>query len=88
METARTFTPSASPARRHDGLRPLAAFLLAVVLVLNACDVSAQPDRNGPPKLGPPPSLRLRRSFSPPVIPGGATLKFEIKLLSIQSAGQ
>jgi predicted Zn-dependent peptidase len=59
METARTFTPSASPARRHDGLRPLAAFLLAVVLVLNACDVSAQPDRNGPPKLGPPPSLRL-----------------------------
>jgi zinc protease len=50
-----------SPAPSGTALRlpRIAYVIIGAMLILRPVDLQAQPDRSGPPKLGPPPSLRL-----------------------------
>ncbi len=60
METAPSINlASSSPRRGLVSVRRTSVIVAAMTLLLHAGEVSAQPDRSGPPKLGPPPSLRL-----------------------------
>jgi len=43
----------------HEVLRRIAPLTLALIILLNPVRLCAQPDRSGPPKMGPPPSLKL-----------------------------
>ena len=57
MNTARS---SAPPVQQGiHGLRPLPILVILLAFFVRTADVAAQPDRSGPPKLGPPPSLKL-----------------------------
>jgi len=60
MENACSCLRAVRPARNRS-IAPLRLLntVVGVALLLTSVDVSAQPDRSGPPKLGPPPSLKL-----------------------------
>ncbi len=57
MNTARS---SPRPVQHgFHGVRPLPVLVILLAFFVRTADVAAQPDRSGPPKLGPPPSLKL-----------------------------
>jgi zinc protease len=60
MKTTRSFVLTAEASQRN-GTRLLCISLMIAGLLafLSPIELSAQPDRTGPPKMGPPPALRL-----------------------------